>query len=203
MGKADAQLFSWKSRRDALRSKVLGRKMPATSRGRDHARGASCRTWLFARTAGAELWVENTPDMGLCSLREKPRTSVVEYSIFPDPLPETPRHRTCPSEIFRVLREPAATGTIRDRTGARRGRGRIRPVQGQIRRLHPGRLASVAAEIAGRWHARGSTLASGGPTMRKHSNWIIILAAIALMATAMAPPVSAHHGWTSFHSARP
>ena len=147
MGKADAQLFSWKSRRDTLRSKVLGRKMPATSRGRDHARAASGRTWLLARTAGAELWVENTPDMELCSLREKPRTSVVEYSILPDPLPETPRHRTCPSEILRVHREPAATGTIRDRTGARRGRGRIRPVQGQIRRLHPGRLASRIPEV--------------------------------------------------------
>ena len=34
--------------------------------------------------------------------------------------------------------------------------------------------------------------------MRKHSNWIIILAAIALMAVAMAPPVSAHHGWSEY-----
>ena len=35
--------------------------------------------------------------------------------------------------------------------------------------------------------------------MRKHSNWIIILAAIALMAVAIAPPVSAHHGWSEYH----
>jgi len=34
--------------------------------------------------------------------------------------------------------------------------------------------------------------------MRKHSKWIIIIAAIALMAVAMAPPVSAHHGWSEY-----
>lgn len=34
--------------------------------------------------------------------------------------------------------------------------------------------------------------------MRKHSNWIIVLAAIALMAVAMAAPVSAHHGWSEY-----
>jgi hypothetical protein len=34
--------------------------------------------------------------------------------------------------------------------------------------------------------------------MRKHSNWITILAAIVLMAVAMAAPVSAHHGWSEY-----
>ena len=34
--------------------------------------------------------------------------------------------------------------------------------------------------------------------MRKHSNWIIVLAATALMAVAMAAPVSAHHGWSEY-----
>ena len=34
--------------------------------------------------------------------------------------------------------------------------------------------------------------------MRKHSNWIIVLAAFALMAVAISPPVSAHHGWSEY-----
>lgn len=34
--------------------------------------------------------------------------------------------------------------------------------------------------------------------MRKHSNWIIVLAAIALIAVAIAPQVSAHHGWSEY-----
>lgn len=34
--------------------------------------------------------------------------------------------------------------------------------------------------------------------MRKHSNWIIVLAAFALMAVALSPPVSAHHGWSEY-----
>ena len=34
--------------------------------------------------------------------------------------------------------------------------------------------------------------------MRKHSNWIIVLAAIALVAVAIAPQVSAHHGWSEY-----
>ena len=34
--------------------------------------------------------------------------------------------------------------------------------------------------------------------MRKHSNWVTILAAIVLMAVAMAAPVSAHHGWSEY-----
>ena len=34
--------------------------------------------------------------------------------------------------------------------------------------------------------------------MRKHSNWITILAAIVLMAVALAAPVSAHHGWSEY-----
>jgi hypothetical protein len=34
--------------------------------------------------------------------------------------------------------------------------------------------------------------------MRKHSNWITILAAIVLMAVAMAAPSSAHHGWSEY-----
>jgi hypothetical protein len=34
--------------------------------------------------------------------------------------------------------------------------------------------------------------------MRKHSNWVTILAAIALMAVALAAPVSAHHGWSEY-----
>jgi len=34
--------------------------------------------------------------------------------------------------------------------------------------------------------------------MRKHSNWITIMAAIVLMAVAMAAPVSAHHGWSEY-----
>ncbi len=34
--------------------------------------------------------------------------------------------------------------------------------------------------------------------MRKHSNWITILAAIVLMAVATAAPVSAHHGWSEY-----
>ncbi|HET6732662.1 DUF6152 family protein [Mycobacterium sp.] len=34
--------------------------------------------------------------------------------------------------------------------------------------------------------------------MRKHSNWIIVLAAIALMAVAVAAPASAHHGWSEY-----
>ena len=34
--------------------------------------------------------------------------------------------------------------------------------------------------------------------MRKHSNCIIVLAAIALMAVAIAPQVSAHHGWSEY-----
>lgn len=36
--------------------------------------------------------------------------------------------------------------------------------------------------------------------MRKHSNWIIVLAAIALMAVAVSPPVSAHHGWSEYQA---
>lgn len=34
--------------------------------------------------------------------------------------------------------------------------------------------------------------------MRKHSNWVTILAAIVLMAAATAAPVSAHHGWSEY-----
>ena len=34
--------------------------------------------------------------------------------------------------------------------------------------------------------------------MRKHSNWVTILAAIVLMAVALAAPVSAHHGWSEY-----
>jgi hypothetical protein len=34
--------------------------------------------------------------------------------------------------------------------------------------------------------------------MRKHSNWIIVLAAIAVMAVALAAPASAHHGWSEY-----
>ena len=34
--------------------------------------------------------------------------------------------------------------------------------------------------------------------MRKHSNWVTILAAIALMAMALAAPASAHHGWSEY-----
>ncbi|HJT94440.1 MAG TPA: hypothetical protein VJ777_21285 [Mycobacterium sp.] len=34
--------------------------------------------------------------------------------------------------------------------------------------------------------------------MRKHSNRIIVLAAFALMAVAISPPVSAHHGWSEY-----
>jgi hypothetical protein len=34
--------------------------------------------------------------------------------------------------------------------------------------------------------------------MRKHSNWIAVLATVALMAVALAPQVSAHHGWSEY-----
>jgi hypothetical protein len=34
--------------------------------------------------------------------------------------------------------------------------------------------------------------------MRKHSNWVTTLAAIALMAVVLAAPVSAHHGWSEY-----
>jgi hypothetical protein len=34
--------------------------------------------------------------------------------------------------------------------------------------------------------------------MRKHSNWVSILAAIVLMAALTAAPVSAHHGWSEY-----
>ena len=34
--------------------------------------------------------------------------------------------------------------------------------------------------------------------MRKHSNWVTILAAIVLMAAVTAAPVSAHHGWSEY-----
>jgi len=34
--------------------------------------------------------------------------------------------------------------------------------------------------------------------MRKHSNWVTILAAIVLMAAAPAAPVNAHHGWSEY-----
>ena len=36
--------------------------------------------------------------------------------------------------------------------------------------------------------------------MRKHSNWVTILAAIVLMAVALAAPVSAHHGWSEYQT---
>jgi hypothetical protein len=34
--------------------------------------------------------------------------------------------------------------------------------------------------------------------MRKNSIWVMILAAIVLMAAATAAPVSAHHGWSEY-----
>ena len=36
--------------------------------------------------------------------------------------------------------------------------------------------------------------------MRKHSNWVTVLAAIVLMAVALAAPVSAHHGWSEYQT---
>ena len=34
--------------------------------------------------------------------------------------------------------------------------------------------------------------------MRKHANWITVVATTAVMAVAMAAPVSAHHGWSEY-----
>jgi Family of unknown function (DUF6152) len=34
--------------------------------------------------------------------------------------------------------------------------------------------------------------------MRKHSNWLLILAGVVLAAMALAAPASAHHGWGSY-----
>jgi hypothetical protein len=34
--------------------------------------------------------------------------------------------------------------------------------------------------------------------MRKHTIWVTMLAGVVLMAVALAPPVSAHHGWGAY-----